>query len=374
MTSVRIKYLQRYIDRHGRERIYVRRKGRKNVPIKARLGSPEFWAEYQAAIAAAPEPAQDPAMAPEHSLRRLCSEYFKSANFKQLSDRSRYVRRRDLERFCKAPIGSDGKEAGSKPYKMLGARHIRRWLNTLTETPEAGNGVLKALRALFDWAVEDERLERNIARDVKFLQNRSDGFHTWTVPEIIQFCKHHPEGTKARLALSLLLFTGVRRSDAVRLGRQMVRDGWLYFTETKGRDLNAKERAIPIIPQLQAQIDACPSGHMTFLVTEFGKPFTSNGFGNWFKKRCREAGLAHCSAHGLRKAGATIAAEGGATAHELMAIFGWQDIKQAQRYTEKARRKRLAGNKMHLLAELHPDDEPENAGKTKLSNPGSENV
>jgi len=85
------------------------------------------------------------------------------------------------------------------------------------------------------------------------------------------------------------------------------------------------------------------------LATEFGKPFTANGFGNWFRKRCNEAGLEHCTAHGLRKAGATIAAENGATEHQLMAIFGWESPKQAAIYTRKADRKRLAFDAMHLV-------------------------
>jgi len=51
----------------------------------------------------------------------------------------------------------------------------------------------------------------------------------------------------------------------------------------------------------------------------------------------------------MRKVGATIAAENGATDHQLMAIFGWKSIAEAQRYTKKARQERLAGSGMHLL-------------------------
>lgn len=71
------------------------------------------------------------------------------------------------------------------------------------------------------------------------------------------------------------------------------------------------------LPELQEIIDASSTGNLTFLVTKFGKPFTRNGFGNWFRRRCDEAGLRNCSAHGLRKAGAAIAAENGATESQL---------------------------------------------------------
>lgn len=76
-------------------------------------------------------------------------------------------------------------------------------------------------------------------------------------------------------------------------------------------------------------LDATLTGELAFLVTAFGKPYTSNGFGHWFRKQCDEAGLKHCSAHGLRKTGAALAAENGATERQLMAIFGWTAMKEA---------------------------------------------
>ena len=106
---------------------------------------------------------------------------------------------------------------------------------------------------------------------------------------------------------------------------------------------------LPVIAELKELIDATPSDHLTFLTTKFGRSFTSNGFGNRFRKWCDEAGLPHCSAHGLRKAGAAIAAENGATATQLMAIFGWKTMKEAERYTRAARQKVLAGSAMRLL-------------------------
>ena len=106
---------------------------------------------------------------------------------------------------------------------------------------------------------------------------------------------------------------------------------------------------LPVLPALQAIIDASPVGDMTFLLTGQGRPFTANGFGGWFRERCNEAGLSQCSAHGLRKAGAVIAAENGATAHQLMSIFGWLTLKQAEHYTKAAEQKRMAKSARPLL-------------------------
>ena len=85
-------------------------------------------------------------------------------------------------------------------------------------------------------------------------------------------------------------------------------------------------------------------------LSEWDRPYASSkAFGNRFKSWCRQAGLPHCTAHGLRKAGATIAAENGATEHQLMAMFGWDSPQQAALYTRKANRKRLATEAMHKL-------------------------
>ncbi|WP_309773762.1 tyrosine-type recombinase/integrase [Nitrobacter vulgaris] len=208
---------------------------------------------------------------------------------------------------------------------------------------------MKALRQLFNFAVEYELTQRNPAKDVPYLKSGSEGFHSWTLEEVRKFEKRHKPGSKARLALALLLYTGQRRSDVVALGPQHVKDGWITLTQVKNRKRKPVTLSIPLLPELAAELAAEQVGNLAFLVTEFGKPFTSNGFGNWFRKRCDEAGLPHCTAHGLRKAGAAIAAENGATERQLMAIFGWSTMKEAARYTKAARQKVLAASGMKLL-------------------------
>ncbi len=349
-----LPFLAEDVDRHGNVRIYYRRKGRPKVRLRSTIGTPDFLEEYKRAVAGglAHQPTRVKcAPAPVGSLRWLCVEYYGSIEFKQLSSSTRHARKLILDRLC----GQN--ENSNKPARLLEARHIRKlrdeWAGSDGALPQAANSLVKALRQLFKWAIEAKLLRDNPAKDVPYLSGSPDGFHTWTVEEVHQYEERHPVGSKARLALALLLFTGARRSDLVRFGRQMVQEGWLKFTEAKGALKNPKHREIPILPELQAVIDATPSTNLTYLVTKFGKPFSVNGFGNWFRKRCNEAGLSHCSAHGVRKAGATIAAENGATEHQLMALFGWESPKQAGHYTRKVSRKRLTKDAMHLLVPRH---------------------
>ena len=113
--------------------------------------------------------------------------------------------------------------------------------------------------------------------------------------------------------LALLMFTGHRRSDVIRFGKQHAKGERLAFTQHKGRKRKPKKLTLPLLPPLRSIIDASPCGELTFLINDLGRPFTAAGFGNKFRDWCNQAGLPHCSAHGVRKAGATIAAENGAT-------------------------------------------------------------
>ena len=229
--------------------------------------------------------------------------------------------------------------------------------------PEGANNRVKAIRAVFKWAVRKKGPDgkslasHNPGRDVPYLKsNNPSGYYTWTVEDVRQFEERHPIGTKARLALALLLFTGQRRSDITRFGRQHVRAGKITFTQFKGRKHKPKQLTLPILPALQQIINASPCGEMTFLVNDLKRPFTDAGFGNKFRDWCNQAGLRHCTAHGLRKAGATIAANNGATAHQLMAMFGWSTLKMAEAYTRAADQQRLAEGAMHMLEVNEPEN------------------
>jgi integrase len=124
----------------------------------------------------------------------------------------------------------------------------------------------------------------------------------------------------------------------------------LRFTQHKNRQNKPVTLVIPIIAALKKIIDASPCGDLTFLVTELGRPFSSAGFGNRFRQWCNDAGLKHCSAHGLRKAAAARLAELGATEHEIMAVTGHRTSKEVTRYTRAAQQKILAERAMAKLA------------------------
>ncbi len=365
MIQVRVKFVVEDVDRHGNVRVYLRRRGYLKVRLPGPLGSLQFWAAYREAMQGniLDKPPVRKKL-DQQSFRWLCEAYYGSAEYKSLASRTRNVRRRVLDQFCT--------KEGEKPYNRLETRHIRARRDEMAERPEAANQLVKFIRQVLSFAVENDLVMHNVAKAVPYLKTGSTGFHAWTVEEVRKYESFYPVGTTARLALALLLYTGQRRAEVVGLGRQHVRDGTLHFTQHKNRNRKPITLTLPILPQLQDVIDATSLGQMVFLSSHSGKPFTSNGFGNRFRKWCDSAGLKHCSAHGLRKAGATIAAENGATGSELMAIFGWKTLKQVQHYTATADQKRLAAGAMYRLVPEHhknesvPLSEPFTTGGTKL--------
>lgn len=343
---VKLRYVVEDTDRHGNVRIYYRKPGQKKVRLRGPIGSPEFLEDYDAAAAGRLHPRGGPVIV-GGSLRWLCVEYFKSAAFQRLDPRTQYVRRGILERICQ------NNDEGAKPYRLLLPRHIRKRRDAMADRPEAANGMVKALRQLYSFAVEYDHHDTNPAKDVSYLSTGSEGFHAWTAAEIEAFENTHPVGTMARLALALALYTGQRRADIVSLGKQHVHDGWLVFTQNKNRNRKPVRMEIPIHPELQRIIDATPhpkttdsAESMTFLVTAFGRPFTSNGFGNRFRKWCDEANIPHCSVHGLRKSAASRLAELGRSEDQIKAITGHKTSKEVDRYTRAARQKVRAESAM----------------------------
>jgi integrase len=289
--------------------------------------------------------------APAGTLGWLAATYFAAIEFTGLPTVSQSTRRGIIEACLREPVKPNSADKLALcPLPLLSAVHIRMLRDRRADKPGAANNRLKYIGSMLSWAVERNLIRTNPARDVKPLRYATDGFHAWTPDEVKQFEAHHAIGTKARLALALMLYLGARRGDVVALGRQHVRDGVIRFVPLKTRRKKMHAIEIPIMPELARIIEASPTGNFTFLMTEWGKPFTANGFGGWFRDRCNEAGLPQCSPHGLRKAGATIAAERGATDRQLMAMFGWESARQATTYTASADRKRLAAEAARLIS------------------------
>ena len=174
------------------------------------------------------------------------------------------------------------------PLSALTAAHVRVLRDRKGELAGAANNRLKVVSAMFAWPTE-RRILTNPARDVKKIKYATDGWHTWSVDQVRCYITRHPIGTKAYLALALMMFTGARRSDVVKLGRPHLRDGWIRFVATR-----RKVRAAPHVSRSsrRCRLLLTPARWGTHVPGHrVPPPLHGSGIGAWFRARCDEAGL-----------------------------------------------------------------------------------
>ncbi|WP_186767240.1 tyrosine-type recombinase/integrase [Devosia ginsengisoli] len=332
------KGVTEFKDRHEKWHLRYRAKGQPTVYLKTRPGQDGWHEEYEAARAGEPEKrVRTSARTKPGTISALIAVYYGTPEFTGLAESSRKTYRNMLERFREAH--------GDKQVATLTRAHIKAIIGAMSATPAAANNLLDRLRILMKLAMDDEWRADDPTYRVKGFKLSGDGFHTWSEDDIEKFCDHYPIGTSARLAMGLMLYTGQRRSD-------MVRMGWQHISGDRMRVRQLKTDAmlsIPIHSDLAEILASAERTDLPILLTQFGKPFTANGFGNRMRKWCNAAELPECTSHGLRKAAARRMAEAGCSNKEIMAITGHQTDKEVTRYTKAADQIKLADRAMKAI-------------------------
>ena len=336
MPRPRPPYLSHEVTRHGNSVWYLRRGG-KRIRLRAEYGTLDFDAEYQAAVSSSPKRPQkaEPAAG---TLGWLISRYRETAAWTGFS----LATRRQRENILKQVLAT----AGDKPIAKITTEIIAAGRDRRAKTPFQARHFVDTMRGLFRWAVKAKlvKVDPTIGVDDPLLP-KTEGFPVWTEEHVAAYEKRWPIGTRQRVWLDVLIYTGLRRGDAVRFGRQHIRDGvGTIRTEKTGTEVT-----LPILPVLAETLAVGPCGDLALIANKTGQPFAKEAFGNAFKDACRSAGVPG-SAHGLRKIAATRAANAGATVAQLEAIFGWSGGRMASLYTRAADRRRLAIEGMHKLA------------------------
>lgn len=321
MTRIRIPYVKEYTDSTGRVRRYFRRKGFKSVPLPGAPGSAEFMAAYAAAMGEKAEPKQRPA----GSFGRLVTEYYsRSIAFGNLKPSSK-----KLYRYALEPLA---KKHGHRMVRDMQRQHVEKIIAEIGATrPGMANLTRAVLHKLMTFAVKNNWRGDNPVAGVESFDVGTH--HTWTEEELAAYEKKWPLGTRERLAYALLLETGQRGGDVVRMQRTDISSGRIRVVQEK----TGTELMIPVTPVLAAALRAGPT-HVRYLLADGrGKPMKRQALTNLIKRAAKEAGLpARCKAHGLRKALIRRLAERGKSTKEIAAISGHRTFKEIERYTEAA--------------------------------------
>jgi integrase len=217
MSYKRPKYVHEYKDRHGRTRIYYNRPGTKQVALRGPVGSKEFWIDYHAAEQGvqAPKAIGADKVLPG-SFADLVSRYYRDALYLSLSPSTQIVVRRQLDAFCRE------KNRGQLPVKTLQRRHMKEIHGKMADRMGAANNLLKRIKVLTRFAVDIGMLQIDPLAGMKGFTYEAKSFHKWTTQDVDKFTARHPPGTKAYLAMTLMLCTGQRLSDAAVMGWKSV--------------------------------------------------------------------------------------------------------------------------------------------------------
>jgi integrase len=329
-------------DHHGKRRVRFRKAGFSTY-LSGTPWSEDFMRQYATALDGVKTRTDNigAGRTVPGSVNALVVSYYRSPEFRGLKESTQKARRWIIERFRN--------EHGDKPIARLGRAHIKDIIGAKADTPEAANNLLKMLRVLLAYALDQGIIDSNPAIGVKGYKSRGEGFHCWSEAEAAQFEAAYPIGTTPRLIYALALYTGQRVSDLVRMGWQHVKGGRIAVRQQK----TAKPLLIKIHPELVRVLESVPRDNLTFLITERGTQFSAALLSNWFSKRCGEVGLKGCSAHGLRKLALTRRANAEASTDMLKAFGGHETSKEVERYTRDADQARLdeRGLELQLRAE-----------------------
>lgn len=322
------------VRRRGREYRYYRHADGSLTPLP--VGLPESSAGFVAAHAAAaqltPVPAA-PAGRPGTVARAVC-DYLRSRACCQLATSTQAARRRVFARIVA--------ERGDALVCEVSVRHLKA--DVRGRSAGSARNRIQCWRALFEWL----DLEENPAAALSYPSERSQPYRRWTRAEIERFRSHWPDGSPQRGFFEVAFWTAARAGDTCALTVDNVQGSLLSYRAAKNKVVVAVplRGALPawcasFAPDQEHALRQLPvSGPL--VPTSSGRPRSPKAASQWFTRAVRDAGLpADLSAHGLRKARASLCAEVGASAHQIQAWLGDRTLKMAELYTREADRLRV---------------------------------
>jgi len=331
MSTVKLRHIDRFTDRHGRVRHYFRKGKGPRVALPGEPGSEEFMRAYHAVLAGEDTLGSQQGSLIPKTFDHLVRDYFSSADYRRLGPSTQKAYRSVIERLVR------DENIGHRLVRQMTRQHVQLIVGKRATTPGAANDVLKKLKILLHFAIDNGwRTDDPTVRIKRFAESE---FHTWTDEEIGQFENVWPVGTRERSVFALFVYTGQRASDVAKMSSSDIEGGGIWVVQLK---TNAK-LLIPMHPALTEALAVCDLSRGTILKTGFGEAFTAKGISNFMADKIIAAGLPdRCVTHGLRKAAARRLAEAGCSANEIQAITGHVSLEEVARYTKAAEQKKLA--------------------------------
>lgn len=337
MGRVNLRYVNSYVDNRGVTRTYFRFKG-KNTALPS-PESAEFSEAYNRCLrlvgcvsVASTEPGRG-------TLAWLIDAYQRSPEFKRLAPRTRD----DYTGLLTALVDQHGDR---KRAWFTRGRIIQDIRDPLSDKPRRADYTIAVLSAVFGWAIGRELMSANPCKGIGKLYEKGEGYRAWTPAEIELFVAKCTE--REFLVFVLALYTSLRAGDLAKLT-------WFQYDGERFTVRHTKNKAPLIVsahPCLREVLDAMPRSDGTIITRRNGKPFDRPALSDFFKRAQKRIGLKGCTIHGLRTTNATLLAEGGASARQIMSVTGHRTMHMVEHYTRGAQQERMASASVAMLPSI----------------------
>jgi integrase len=333
--------LPRYVQvvrAKGSDYLYFRRHGQRwRLPSDA--ASPEFQKAYLELLG---KTDLDPA--PRHigdgTVVALIRDYRGSDEFLNLKPKTQRDYGRMLDIFSAIE---------QHPADAIRRRHIRELRKTF-----AGKGRTQQLfgqvaSLLFNFAVDNDYCDNNPASRMKRI-GKANAYKAWSDADCAAFQASKPP-RHVMTGYMLGRYTGQRRGDVLKMARGAYNAGLIAVKPSK-TERHSDDNELLYIPahkRLRAYLAELPMDALLFVVDADGRAIDETTFSKDFRAALDAAGLAHLHFHGLRHTAGAALAEAGCSEKEIMAVLGHKTLSMVQKYTQGARRKRLASSAIAKL-------------------------
>jgi integrase len=204
-------------------------------------------------------------------------------------------------------------------------------MEAMASTPGNANAFLTAMRALSAWARGKDLIDQSLVEGVE--PYKSEGGHRPWSPSQVSAIEQLTG--MVRRGATLMLYTGQRGSDIVRLSPTDIEDNGFRLRQKKTN----REVWIPIVPELAAEMSTWTRRPGPFLLQENGKPFTRASFWKAFdRQRDKLPALADVTLHGLRATAVIRLREHGLSTGQIGDIIG-MSLSMIARYSRFADKK-----------------------------------
>jgi integrase len=262
-------------------------------------------------------------------LHGLITHFLESAAFKSAAQRTRYDRRKQLDRV-RTEIG----KMELRALEAKGARAVLiRWRDTHEHTPKTADDLLGALSTVLQWATDRGDLSVNPVREFPRLYKANRADVIW-LPEDLEVLLPHCAPELAH-AVQLAALSGLRMGDLINLPWGSVGEHAIVWQTGKSR--GRRTVVIPIYPELRALLDEIPRlASVTVLNSARKRPWTGAGLESamWRAKTDTAAAggrqVGHLRFHDLRGTAATNFIRAGLDLHDVATVLGWSKAKVDQ--------------------------------------------